>query len=40
MEILKNCLISFFVGGAICCAGQIFIDYTKLTGFVLILYLI
>ena len=31
MEILKNCLISFFVGGAICCAGQIFIDYTKLT---------
>lgn len=31
MEILMNCLTAFFVGGAICCVGQIFIDFTKLT---------
>ena len=31
MEILTNCLTAFFVGGAICCVGQIFIDFTKLT---------
>lgn len=31
MEIFINCLKAFAVGGAICCVGQIFIDYTKLT---------
>ena len=31
MEILKNCLFAFLVGGFICLIGQILIDYTKLT---------
>ena len=28
---VKDCLIAFAVGGAICVIGQILIDYTKLT---------
>ena len=28
---MKDCLIAFAVGGAICVIGQILIDYTKLT---------
>ncbi len=28
---LKDCLIAFLVGGAICTVGQVLIDYTKLT---------
>ena len=28
---LKDCLIAFFVGGAICTVGQVLIDYTRLT---------
>jgi len=31
MEILKNCLFAFLVGGFICLIGQVLIDYTKLT---------
>ncbi len=28
---LKDCLIAFVTGGAICVVGQVLIDYTKLT---------
>lgn len=31
MDLLKDCLGAFLVGGAFCLIGQILIDYTKLT---------
>lgn len=31
MEILKQCVMAFLFGGALCVIGQIFIDFTKLT---------
>ncbi len=31
MDLFLRCLWAFFVGGALCLAGQVLIDYTKLT---------
>lgn len=31
MDLFLNCIYAFFVGGAICLIGQVFIDFTKLT---------
>ena len=31
MDLLKDCLGAFLVGGAFCLIGQILVDYTKLT---------
>ena len=31
MELLKQCLLAFLFGGALCVIGQLFIDFTKLT---------
>lgn len=29
MEIVRNCIVAFLVGGALCLIGQIFIDFTN-----------
>ncbi len=31
MEVLKDCIFAFLVGGGICVIGQVLIDYTRLT---------
>ena len=31
MELIKQCLLAFLFGGALCVIGQLFIDFTKLT---------
>lgn len=31
--IIKNCFNAFWVGGVICCIGQLILDFCKLRGF-------